>query len=345
MKLDGVFLRSLGIHLPPRMAAERAVELGLYEEEEFLDSGITGALVSDDVSVPDMAVLAARHAIERSGEPAAEVDYLVHAGGLWQGPEMWSPAGYFLRELGCGNIPALEIRQGCNGLLAGIEVAAGRFAVTDDCRTALITASGTANSPIVDRWRGGGPGVVLSDGASALMLSKRGGFAEVRAVNSMFVAELEGMHRGRESLFEPAVRRPIEATAMMLDFAEASNRPFADTSALIAKSQLEVINASLDEAGVTAPELARVIYVNLARHVVEYMVMRPLGLPLDRSCWDFGRQYGHLGASDQVVSLDHLLTTGQVGPGDHILLTGGAPGYAVTSAVITVVDRPSWLTD
>jgi 3-oxoacyl-[acyl-carrier-protein] synthase III len=60
------------------------------------------------------------------------------------------------------------------------------------------------------------------------------------------------------------------------------------------------------------------------------------------STWDHGRQLGHMGASDQLVALEHLVSTGQLRPGDHVLVCGAAAGFASASAVLEIVDVPSW---
>jgi hypothetical protein len=58
---------------------------------------------------------------------------------------------------------------------------------------------------------------------------------------------------------------------------------------------------------------------------------------------EFGRRLGHLGTCDPVVALDHLTSTGGVGPGDHVLmLSNGAASLAC--AVVEIVEPPAWLT-
>lgn len=42
------------------------------------------------------------------------------------------------------------------------------------------------------------------------------------------------------------------------------------------------------------------------------------------------------------MALDHLVTTGQLQPGDHVLPAGAAPGFVVSSAVLTIGATASW---
>jgi 3-oxoacyl-[acyl-carrier-protein] synthase III len=83
---------------------------------------------------------------------------------------------------------------------------------------------------------------------------------------------------------------------------------------------VDIVDRALDEAGITREDLTKVAYITYSRELVEGACMTPLGLPMERSTWDYGRTVGHCGASDQLLSLDHVLETGELGPGDHILL-------------------------
>ncbi|MER5769258.1 ketoacyl-ACP synthase III family protein [Streptomyces sp. NPDC001985] len=341
MKLENLHISGLGTYLPERMTSRRAVELGLYDEILMLDSGVTGTLIAGDTPPVDMAVSAARQALGRAGKDASEIDLLVHSCVLRQGPEMWYPGGYVARELGAGNIPAFEIRQGCNGMLAAMELAAGRLALDSGRSTALLTTADNFTSPTADRWRGYGPGTVIGDAASALLLDTTAGIARVRSVNHLLVPELEGLHRGGEPLFAPQAREAIDMVERARHFAR-TGPPLAEVNETIAKWQADVALRSLEEAGIGVGDIARAIYVNQGHYLVSQFFLDPLGIPESRSSWDFGRTVGHLAASDHMVALDHFLSTGQLKPGDHVLLAGAAPGFVVSSAVLTIDATAPW---
>lgn len=332
---DDVFVRSVGVHLPDRMSGDEAVRLGLYDEDDMADSGLTGALVAGTVAPVDLAVAAGRAALHRAGSPASTVDLLVHTGAFRQGPELWSPTGYVARELGCRPLPAYEVRQGCNGVLAALELVCGQFALDPGLGTALVTTGDNFGAPCLDRWRGGGPGFVVGDAGSAVLVGHGHGVARVRSLRSLTVPELEGMHRGHEPLHRPDGDRMIDMTRRATDFASGQRRLVEATRVMI-EAQVQVVKAALADVGLVPCDLARVLYTNGAAYLVHGWLMEPLGLPMSRSAWTVGRTMGHLGASDQVVALEHLLRTGALAPGDHVLMTGGSPGYTVCAVVLTV---------
>ncbi|MEK8146071.1 ketoacyl-ACP synthase III family protein [Streptomyces sp. M10(2022)] len=294
MKLENLYVSGLGTYLPQRMSSRRAIELGLYEEILMLDSGVTGTLIADDTPPVEMAVSAAKEAIDRAGQDPAAVDLLVHACVLRQGPEMWNPGGYITRELGTGAIPAFEVRQGCNGMLAALELAAGQLHLDPSRTTALLTTSDNSTSPKFDRWRGYGPGTVIGDAGSAMLLDTASGFAQVRSVNHVLVPELEALHRGAEPLFGGETRETIDMMERARHFGR-TDRSLAEVNELIAKQQGEVALRTLDEAGIGVADVKKAIYVNQGQYLVEQYFLEPLGLAESTSTWDFGRTVGHLG--------------------------------------------------
>lgn len=341
MRIDHLHLAAIGVHLPDRISGAKAVELGLYDEDDLLDSGLDGALVAGDMPAVDLAVSAATEALKRAGLAPAAVDLLVHSSVFRQGPQMWAPSGYILRELGCPGTPALEIRQGCNGLIRAMEVAAGQFALDPRRSGALLTAADNFTASEFDRWRGGGPGYVVGDGAAAVVLDRDSGFAQVRSISTATVPELEAMHRGQEPLHTADGGRRIDMTTRALSFLHADGAvPGLEQKAV--QVQLEVVVQALEEAEVSARDLAKVLFTHCAGYMVDQWLMRPLGLPLSRSSWSFGRTVGHLGASDHIVALNHLLEQGQLAPGDHVLMAGGAPGYSASALVLTINRLPAW---
>lgn len=344
MKVDNVYIAALDVHLPDPFPAEEAVAQGLYDPADYEENGLTATLIAGDISAPDMAVLAARKALTRFDVDPGTVDLLLHATVYHQGPEVWSPAAYIQQAVLHTPAPAIEVRQGCNGMLTAIELACCYLHSVPGRQAALLTAADNFASPVIDRWRSG-PGFLAADAASAVLLSTRDGFARVRAVDAVTIPEMEGLHRGDEPLFPPGAiaGRKIDLRRRSSYFREHSMM-LTDALEHITKVQGELINRVLAEAGIGLADIARIAYMNAARYIVEYWMTRPLGIPLSKSTWDFGRGIGHAGASDQIISLEHLLRTRQLQPGDHVLLAGVAPGLSVAAVVVEILEVPAPLT-
>ncbi|WP_330302518.1 MULTISPECIES: ketoacyl-ACP synthase III family protein [unclassified Streptomyces] len=344
MRVGDIYIDALGTWLPEPYSAERAVREGLYEAVDFEENGLLAARVAGPDEAPaEMAVRAVRQLAERRGSDLSDVDLLVHAGSSWQGPEGWRPASYIQRKTVGGTGPAWELTMGCLGGLTALEVAVGFLRGDGSRRTVLFTSADNWSSPVVDRWRSF-PGVILGDGASALTLGRGTGFARLLSVNTGGVPDLEGMYRGSEPLFPGTSlqRAPLDFRLRATAYKE-TEQASSEAMMLSAKVQLELIDRSLEEAGIGRSDITRVAYVNYARLATQMWLLDPLGIPMSTSTWEIGRHIGHIGPSDQLVSLDRLLSHGELGPGDHVLLAGLGPGMTLGSAVLEIVSRPSWL--
>jgi 3-oxoacyl-[acyl-carrier-protein] synthase-3/clorobiocin biosynthesis protein CloN2 len=341
VRTPGIYLTATGTCVPSRTPIERALAQGydLATGPEQLES----VAVAGPVPAPEMALRAAQTAVKRAGQTPEELDLLLYASTWHQGPDGWLPHSYLQRHLVGGGVQAVEIRQGCNGVFMAFELAASYLAAVPEREAALIVAADNYGTPLLNRWNMG-TGYVPGDAGSALVLSKRRGFAELVSVCSTTIAEGEELHRGGEPLFPPSITlgRSLDFT---LRFQRYHAGPAKGASAL-ARMPEEIVGIArrcLAEAGITADDVAKVAFINYSSHeVVEQRCMAPLGLEMSKSTWDFGRTVGHCGASDHVLSLDHLVTTGALAPGDHVLMLGVAPGVVLSAAVIKILEQPSW---
>jgi 3-oxoacyl-[acyl-carrier-protein] synthase III len=353
LRTPNISIRGVGVFVPGIVTIDQAVEQGHYPADDAELHELAGAAVAGDIPAPEMGLHAARNALDRCGQRTDELDLLLYADSWHQGPDGWQPQYYLQRHLACGDLLALEVRQGCNGMFGAMELAAaylqGGPAPQCDARAraALLVAADNFGTPLFDRWRAG-PGYVAGDAASAVVLSTAPGFAQLLSVNSAAVAEAEEMHRGDTPLFPPGptIGRTLDFTACNAQFRQRALSEGQGTALLVRVHQLtlELVDRTLTEAGIEIGDITRVAYMNYSREIVEQRCMAALGLPMSKSTWQFGRKLGHLGASDQIVSLDHLIGAGALLPGDHMLMLGIGPGVTVSCAVVKIRTPPPWCT-
>jgi 3-oxoacyl-[acyl-carrier-protein] synthase-3/clorobiocin biosynthesis protein CloN2 len=346
MRTADIFISSLGVYLPESVTVEQAVADGRYPAEEAAAHQLAGAAVAGEISSPEMALLAAETAFKRCGLPPNETDLLLYVDSWHQGPDGWQPQYYLQRYLLGGDVLSVEMRHGCNGAFSALELAAGYLIGDQDKTSALVVTTDNFGTPMVDRWRMG-PGYVLGDAACATLLTTEPGFARLCSIGSIAVPEAEAVHRSGEPLFPPGptAGRPLDFAARTADF---NRRAMADGSGTgvwltVHHRMMDVVQEVLAEAEIGLDDVTRVAFMNYSREIVEHRCMSALGLPMEKSTWDFGRTVGHLAASDQLVSLDHLLSAGDLRPGDHYLMIGVGPGITVSAAVIEILETPSWM--
>ncbi|WP_405792539.1 ketoacyl-ACP synthase III family protein [Streptomyces sp. NBC_01506] len=346
MRVRDVFLGGIGVYLPDKIESiDSAVARGLFPADEIEARGYTGALVADETSAPEMALNAARDALKNGGVSPQDLAALLYAGVWHQGPDGWGPQYYLQRHLVGDELLAVEIRHGCNGTFSGIELAVGMLRSAPENRAALVTASDNFGTRLFRRWDSGAQNSVMGDGAGAVVLTKDEGFARLLSICTASYSQLEEADRAGEPLFPPGITegRVLDYKARYAAYGRKLLTENIGSELLVehARRNTDCLNLALAEADVTAADIKRVLIHNVGKgDAATYL--SDLGFPMEKSTWDYGADIGHIGASDHLISLHHLLTTGQLEPGDHVLLAGMSPGVTYKAAVVQILNVPSW---
>ncbi|HET8681311.1 MAG TPA: ketoacyl-ACP synthase III family protein [Micromonosporaceae bacterium] len=342
MRVRDVFINGIGAYLPETQDVGTAVEQGLLTAGTVADLGFTSVAVAGDVPAPEMALRAARDALKDGGVSPSELALLLYVDVWLQGPVAWQPQLYLQHHLVGDEVLATEIRHGCVGMLSGLELAARFLRTEDGDKAALVVSSDNFGTPLMNRWTSGAGFTVLGDGASAAVLTRRPGLLQPLSFRTATYSDMEERLRANEPLFPPGIT--LQHT---VDFVESKETFNARTSASDLGSIsinhvqriIECARHALADAGVGARDIKRVVTDNMPKTEAEnYLGL--LGFSLDQSAWELGRRIGHCGANDQMLSLHHLLTTGQLDPGDHVLICGLSPGVIYKSAVVKVLATP-----
>ncbi|MEU3985270.1 ketoacyl-ACP synthase III family protein [Streptomyces sp. NPDC026672] len=347
MKVEGVYIDSLGVDLHEWADAEQAVADGLMPADMLSVSGLTGAYTAGDTPAMDLAVNAARQAFSRSKIQPDEISAYLHSAVNQQGPEGSYPPGYIMRELELAKAPAFYLRQGCNGMLSALEVAIGQITGAAEAESVLLTTGENFGGPDTNRWADGqNQTYILGDGGASVLLSADSGIAEIRALNAGVQHRLERWHRGNGPLHDHDDHALSGMAGMAKRAAEFYETDLSITETLewMTRFDLEIMQRTLVDAGLNASDISRILTTHVDGRVVEFSVTAPLGLPLSRSGFDFGKGVGHIGGADTFIALEHLIRTGEVGPGDNVLLMSHGPGWICAAAVVTVTRTPDWAT-
>lgn len=342
VKATGVRLAGLGSFLPPPVDIDRAVRDELIDAQAARRYGIQSVTDAGEVPAPELALRATRTALERAGFAGHELSLVLYVSVWHQGPHGWCPQYYVQRGIGASQATAAEVRQGCMGMFSALELGATHLMANPAHTAALLTSGDNFNSPLLDRWRFS-PHFVMGDAGSAVVLTSDDGFARLCAINAVTLPEYETMHRDAAPLFPPG-----STLGKKLSFGESKKnwldaRPVGDDGPLrLVAAQEEIVSRTLEESEIELTDVTRVGYVNGSRERVEGRAMIPLGLPMSRSTWEQGRTVGHIGASDQLVALEHLLGRGELTAGDHFLMLGVGPGLNIACAVFEILRTPAW---
>lgn len=341
MQWDDIYISAAAAELGRVEQVRDAVAEGRYDAEECdTDDYQSVRIVDDERSAVDLAVAAATEALERAG--TNDFGLLLHASVGHQGMDHFTPASYVHSKIGGGLAPALEVRQSSNGGMAALDVAAAYLSAMPAISSALVTTGDKFAPPAYDRYRTD-QGMIMSDGGTAVVLSRTGGVAKLLST-ALLGDPLHGeAYVGTDSWTDVSGARgwPIDLRVRKVQHLEAGGNIWEIVEHLTTRQQ-EVVNTALADAKSTVDEIARFVFPNVGRSVQDWKGRGEVGITEERTTWAWGRTVGHLGGGDQVAGLTHLIESGQVRTGDKVVLAGIGSGWNYSAAVVEIVAEPSW---
>ncbi|MFC4910145.1 ketoacyl-ACP synthase III family protein [Actinomadura gamaensis] len=338
--MKDLYIAGTGTWLPDPMTVDEAERAGLCERRRVWNTGAVSVCVATKESPPDMAVMAARSALDQAGCPPSDVTLVLHACTYHQGHDMWAPASYVQRFALGNRCPAMEIRQLSNGGMAALQTASAHLRSSAAPASVLITTADRFCPPGYDRWRTD-PGTVCGDGGTAVLLSSSGGHALLRSLSTVSDPGLETAGRGEDAFSSAPLgaRTPIDLArhgavlARELGLEALVRR--------IEEGQRLAFEAATAEAGVALSDIDWFVLPNMGRSRLKAHFYDPFGIDPDRTTRSFGGRTGHLGAGDQIAGLDHLIGSGRLEPGQTCLLAGVGSGFTWSAAVVEMTGRPA----
>jgi len=306
-----------GSHLPPRRVtnADLVAELagrGIETSNEWIveRTGIRARhFAAPDVACSDMALDAARHALQAAGLTAQDIDLIIVATST---PDMVFPstACILQNKLGAIGCPAFDVQAVCSGFVYALTVADAMIRA-GTAKRALVVGS-EIFSRLLD-FNDRTTCVLFGDGAGAVVL-------EASDEPGILSTDLhaDGRHVG------------ILCVPGHVSGGQVSGLPLLtmDGPAVfkLAVGVLEsAARATLEKAGLTEADIDW-----LVPHQANIRIMqgtaRKLKLPMDKVVVTVD-QHGNTSAASIPLALDHAVRSGQVAKGETVLLEGVGGGF------------------
>jgi 3-oxoacyl-[acyl-carrier-protein] synthase-3 len=337
MRFDDLHINGIGCDVGALTSVALPLAAGEFTADDAARTGQLSTAVAQRHG-PELAVRAGREALRQARAATGDEVWptlCLHAGIYHSGVDFWHAASYVRDQLGVGAGPGLTLELGAmsNSLVASVDVAASVLRGRPDHDAALITAGDRFGGTGFPHWSTD-IGIVYGDAGGALVLSRRPGIARIRAIASFTDPSLEGLQRGDEPFRQASVaaHRAIDIRRRKRQW--MTRRSATEVNVRNGDAVSAVVKTVLADAGIDLPDLARICAPHYGRRLVETQILRPLGISEDRTMAELGLRVGHLGASDQVVALDHLLRSGEVADGDHVLLLGIGVGMTWTAVLL-----------
>ncbi|HNE71917.1 MAG TPA: beta-ketoacyl-ACP synthase III [Giesbergeria sp.] len=306
-----------GSYLPPRRVtnAELVADLagrGIESSNEWIveRTGIQARHFADAaVACSDLALEAARHALQAASLRAQDIDLIIVATST---PDMVFPstAAILQHKLGASGCPAFDVQAVCSGFVYALTVADAMIRA-GTARRALVVGS-EIFSRLLD-FNDRTTCVLFGDGAGAVVL-------EASETPGILASDLhaDGRHVG------------ILCVPGHVSGGQTTGRPLLtmDGPAVfkLAVGVLEsAARATLDKAGLKESDIDWLI-----PHQANIRIMqgtaRKLKLPLERMVVTVD-QHGNTSAASIPLALDYAVRAGQIKEGETVMLEGVGGGF------------------
>src|SRR6266545_3178371 len=319
-----ISITGLGAYVPQRVLTNDELSTIVDTSNEWImeRTGIRERrIAAPEEALTDLALPAARAALEQACVEAKDVDLLVCATVT---PDMMFPTSSALLadELGAPDAAAYDLLAGCTGFMYALAQAYGMVAAGLSERALVV--GGDVLSKILD-WTDRSTLVLFGDGAGAVVLEPvdDGGFLGF---------ELGADGGGGEHLWLPGSgsRRSDEPDS----FVQMNGREvfkFA-TRVMIysAERLLEECGRTIEDVDVYVPHQANV-------RIIDYATKK-LGFPKEKVVVNVDR-YGNTSSGSIPLALADGAASGLIKPGSLVLMTGMGAGLTWGSALIEWTDE------
>jgi 3-oxoacyl-[acyl-carrier-protein] synthase-3 len=312
-------ITGLGVHVPERVVTNDDLAKLVDTSDEWIiaRTGIKERrFAADDEALTDIALPAARAALEQAGVEPKSIDLVLCATVT---PDMMFPTSSALiaDELGMPDAAAYDLLAGCTGFVYAIAQAYAMLASGLSQRALVV--GGDVLSKILD-FEDRSTLVLFGDGAGAVVMEPvgEGGFLGF---------ELGADGGGGDSLWLPG----------------SGSRHFDDPDAFIKMNGREVFKFAtrvlvssaeklLDELGMTVDDVDVYIPHQANIRIIDHAAKK-LGIPPEKVVINVER-YGNTSSGSIPIALAEAIEDGRVRRGSKVLMTGMGAGLTWGSSLI-----------
>lgn len=302
-----------GSYVPEQIVTNDDLSKIVETNDEWIRTrtGICQRRIVTDMGTTDVAVEAAKRALENAGMEAGELDLILLATST---PDKCFPSGAceVQAAIGATRAAAFDLSAACSGFLFALNTAHG-FLKSGLYQNALVIGADTL-SKLVD-WSDRGTCVLFGDGAGA---------AVVKAADTGLIHMVMGSDGAKGSVLECAARttgnflngRKPELGYMTMEGQEVFK--FA------VKKVPESIRILLEESHTQMDEI-RYFIMHQANYRIFEAIAKRLKISLDRIPMNI-QKYGNTSGASVPLMLDEMNRDGRLCRGDKIVLAGFGAG-------------------
>jgi 3-oxoacyl-[acyl-carrier-protein] synthase III len=341
-------IAGIGYYVPDRVYTNADLTRFMDTSDEWIQerTGIRERRFADRYgeTTTTMAIEAANIALARAGTTAQDIDFIVFA---TLSPDYYFPGcGVLLqREMGMGEIGALDIRNQCSGFIYALSVA-DQFIKTGMYKNILVVGSEKHSFAMDFETRSRNVSVIFGDGAGAVVLQptkeKYKGILSTHLHSNGADAELlamyyPGAHANKWLKDKPPFPEQ-ELGGLFLtkeQLESGATLPYMDGPAVFKKAVVkfpEVIKEALAANNLTAQDIDLLIPHQANLRISQY-VQKLLELS-DNQVFNNIQKYGNTTAASVPIALCEAWEAGKIKNNDLVCLAAFGSGFTWASALI-----------
>lgn len=315
-----------GSYAPEKVMTNDDLEKIVETSDEWIQTrtGIKERHIArEDEQTSDMAVEAAKRALEMAGKTPQDVDMII-VGTISADMPMPSCAAFVQHKLGA-KCPSFDVSAACAGSLYGLAVA-DKFVQTGAAKCVLVI--GVELLSRILNWEDRNTCVLFGDAAGAMLVGPEPddakGILSTHLHTDGSVAEILTIPGGGS-------RHPV--THQMVDdklqFVHMNGR---EVYKVAVRSLTEVVQEALAANGYTADDVDHVVPHQANIRIVDTVLQR-LKVPREKAILNIDR-YGNTSSASVPITLDEGVRLGRIKPGDLVAMMAIGAGMSWGGALL-----------
>jgi len=280
-------------------------------------------IAQDDMTSADMAIEAAKRALEMSGRTHDEIDLII-TGTVTPDYRLPSNACILQERMGFPNAVAFDVVAACAGFINGLSIAQSYIANGVHKRALVI---GTEKLSAITNYKDRNTCVLFGDAAGAAIVepSQNG--------HGLLSTYMKSDGSMRDLLWMPTggTRKPYTAD-FAYDGSDKIRMAGSDVFKVAVRKMADAVHNVLEDAELTADDISLVIPHQANIRIIEALAKR-LRVNMDRVYQNI-EKYGNTSAASVPLALDEANREGRIKPGDNIVLVAFGGGLIWGAAVV-----------
>ena len=279
-------------------------------------TGIHSRRLLSTETLRELALSAARKAIESSGLRPEDIDYLIcsNVANSYVSPSLGS---IILGQLGCC-CPTFDMNGACAGMVYSLDVA-DAFLKSKNVKNVLVVAAEQPSR--FCNWHDRATCVLFGDGAAAMVLTEGEGFKDFRLTGK---THTDVMYYKREMQRTPYDRVEEKTEPLVMNGREVFR--------IAVESCIDDVDTLLERNGMTGDDIDMYLLHQANMRIIE-CIREHLGQPKEKFPTII-QKYGNTSSASVGILIDELSRAGQLKDGSNLMLSTFGGGFVTAAALL-----------